>query len=142
MVADLYLVLEVMGFSSAVVMEITGVYEMSEVLDRLHALVTEHGFSEDTSLRVILEGELHPTVMLRPSPEEGKLFSLYSLEFVDRTLPILDAEEFERDMSVRGELYRTLRPRLDSQNLDERAAAARALRVGLAALESRDITLI
>ncbi len=125
-----------------VVMDITGVYEMSEVLDRLQGLITEHGFSEDTSLRVILEGELYPTVMLRHSPEESKLFSLYSLEFVDRTLPILNAEEFEKDMSVRGELYRTLRPRLDSHNLDERAAVAQALRVGLSALESRDITVL
>ncbi len=125
-----------------VVMDITGVSDMSEVLDRLHGVITEHGFSEKTSLRVILEGELHPTVMLRPSHEESKLFSLYSLDFVDRTLPILGAEEFERDMSVRGELYRTLRPRLNSHNLDERAAAAEALRVGLAALESRDITLL
>ena len=55
-------------------------------------------------------------------------------------MPTLHAELLERDMSVKGELYRTLRPRLDSQDLDERVAAAEALRAGLAALESRDIT--
>ena len=125
-----------------VVMDITGVREMSEVVDRLGGLVVEHGFSEDTSLRVILEGELHPTVMLRHRAEDGKLFSLYSLEFIDHTMPTLGAEELERDMSVRGELYRTLRPRLNSQDLNERLAVAEALRLGLAALESRDITVL
>lgn len=125
-----------------VVMDITGVREMGEVMDRLSGLVAEHGFAEDTSLRVILEGDLHPTVLLRQRAEDGNLFSLYSLEFIDRTLPTMGAEELERDMSVRGELYRTLRPRLDSHNLDERLAVAEALRVGLAALESRDITAL
>ena len=123
-----------------VILDITGVSDMGEVTERLSGVVADHGFAEDTSLRVILEGELHPTVMLRHRPEETSLFSLYSLEFIDRTMPTLGAEELERDMSVRGELYRTLRPRLDSPNLDERIAVAQALRAGLAALESREIT--
>lgn len=123
-------------------MDITGVSEMDEVVRRLAPLVAERGFGKDTSLRVILEGALHPTVILRPIAEDSLPFSLYSIEFFDHTLPTLGAEEFERDMSVRGELYRTLRPRLDSVNLDERMAVAQALRVGLAALESRDITTL
>lgn len=123
-----------------VTLDITGVTDMSEVTERTSAIIKERGFGADTSLRVILEGELDPTVMLRHRPEEGSLFSLYSIAFNDRTMPTLHAELLERDMSVKGELYRTLRPRLDSQDLDERVAAAEALRAGLAALESRDIT--
>ena len=121
-----------------VVLSITGVTEMGEVIERLEAVVSERGFGEDTSLRVILEGELHPTVILKERPEDEQRFSLYHLEFVDRTVPTLNADAFLRDMSVRGELYRTLRPRLDTHNLDERIAVARALRDGLAALETND----
>ncbi len=122
-------------------MDVTGVTNMQEVTERLGGMIADLGFSENTSLRVILEGELHPTTVLRQSPEDGRAFHLYSLEFIDRTMPTLHAEELERDMSVRGELYRTLRERLSSQNLDERIAVAQALRAGLAALDARDITI-
>ena len=126
----------------SVTLDITGVSDMNEVLDRVSGVVADLGFAEDTSLRVVLEGELHPSVVLRRHPEANKLFSLYSIDFVDHTLPTLHVEELERDMSVRGELYRTLRDRLKTGNLDERISVAQALRAGLAALESRDITTL
>ena len=124
-----------------ITLDITGVTDMSEVTERTAAAIAERGYGEETSLRVILEGELPPTAILRHRPEEGNSFALYSIEFVDRTLPTLNTELLERDMSVRGELYRTLLSRLSSPNLDDRIAAAEALRAGLAALESRDITV-
>ncbi|MBQ2719722.1 MAG: hypothetical protein IJF73_06610 [Clostridia bacterium] len=123
-----------------VTLDITGAKDMSEVLAALRPHVEERGFGEETSLRVILEGRLEPTVMLSPSPEEALSFSLYSLDFIDRTRPTLNAEYLERDMTVRGELYRTLLPRINSQNLEESVAVSQAFRAGLAALESRDIT--
>ena len=123
-----------------ITLDITGVTDMSEVIERTVAVIEEKGYREDTSLRVILEGALPPDAILRHRPEEGNMLSLCSIDFVDRTLPTLNTELLERDMSVRGELYRTLLPRLSSPDLDERIAAAEALRTGLAALESRDIT--
>lgn len=123
-----------------VTLDVTGASDMSEVLSILRPVVEERGFGEETSLRVILEGRLEPTVMLSPSPEEALSFSLYSLDFIDRTRPTLNAEYLERDMTVRGELYRTLLPRINSQNLEESVAVSQAFRAGLAALESRDIT--
>ncbi len=123
-----------------VTLDVTGARDMSEVLAILRPLVEERGFGEETSLRVFLEGRLEPTVMLSPSPEEALSFSLYSLDFIDRTRPTLNAEYLERDMTVRGELYRTLLPRINSQNLEESVAVSQAFRAGLAALESRDIT--
>ena len=42
-------------------------------------------------------------------------------------------------MTVKGEVYRTLRPMLESKDEEERLIAARAFREALAALESRDI---
>ncbi len=125
-----------------VTLDITGATEPGEMVEKLAEAISEHGFGNDTSLRVILEGEIHPAVTLRLRPEDEQRFALYHLDIVDRTLPTLNAEAFERDMSVRGELYRTLLPRLNTLNLQDRIAVAQALRAGLAALESRDITIL
>lgn len=125
-----------------VTIDITGVTGMADVLTHVRSAVEEGGFGPETSLRVILEGELEPTVLLRHTIEETRAVDLYSLDFIDHTLPTLDTEKLEHDMTVRGELYRMLKKRLKTGTLEDRIAVAQALRAGLAALESRDITMI
>ena len=58
---------------------------------------------------------------------------------IDKTLPLYGTEGLKRDMSVKGELFRNLLPMLEGDNEEDRLVAARAFRVGLAALENRDI---
>ena len=123
-----------------VTMDVTGVASEDEVDARITNLIAEEGFGPDTSLRVILEGELHPTVILRNDDGNRTDFPLYSIDLIDHTLPIFDAERLEHDMTIRGELYRSLKKRLLSATGDERIAYAQALRAALAALDSRDIT--
>ncbi len=123
-------------------LNVEGALDMNAVFALLQPLVEENGFGEDTSLRVILEGTLSPEVTLRPEKEDADRLHLYSLEFVDRTLPAQRAAAFMKDMTVRGELYRTLEGRLSSSSVDERSAVAQAFRTGLAALESKDITIV
>lgn len=122
--------------------DVTGVSDMEEVYALLRPLTEEKGWGLDTSLRVILNGALSPVVTLRPDKEDADILSLYSLEFVDRTLPTYEAAMFKKDMTVRGELYRMLEGRLSSPSVDERTAVAQAFRTGLAALESKDITIV
>ena len=61
------------------------------------------------------------------------------LELVDETLPYIDGEYLERDTTLRGELYRTLLPKLTGDDPDARRLAVRALRIGLAAIDGRNI---
>jgi hypothetical protein len=107
---------------------------------KIAAVIKSHGYGEETMLRIRLLGEL-PTDFVLPqlSAEE---FGIYSLDVQDMTTPTYNCAYLERDMTVKGELYRTLLPRLSGGTPEERAAAADALRVGLAALENRDITII
>ena len=62
---------------------------------------------------------------------------LYELFRPDTSETVL--ERFRRDMSVKGELFRNLLPMLEHEDEEDRLVAARAFRVGLAALENRDI---
>jgi DNA repair exonuclease SbcCD nuclease subunit len=120
--------------------DITGCTEEEDVSVKIAAVIKSHGYGEETMLRIRLLGEL-PTDFVLPqlSAEE---FGIYSLDVQDMTTPTYNCAYLERDMTVKGELYRTLLPRLSGGTPEERAAAADALRVGLAALENRDITII
>ena len=62
------------------------------------------------------------------------------LEVDDRTSPTFDGGVLENDMTLRGELYRELYPMLSDGTPEERATAAAALRLGLAALEGRNVS--
>ena len=62
-----------------------------------------------------------------------------NLNHIIETLPQMDGDYLERDTTLRGELYRTLLPKLTSENADERRLASRALRIGLAAIDGRSV---
>ena len=121
--------------------DITGVDTAAEIAARIRCAVEEHGFGEDTFLRVIFTGATAPDFAV-PAAADGSALGLYELELLDRTTPTFDAAYLEKDMTVRGELYRSLLPRLTEGSPEERATAARALRMGLAALSGDDITTL
>ena len=56
-------------------------------------------------------------------------------------MPIADAIALSKDMTLRGELFRTLKERFDSPDMRERNVVAMAIRIGLAALDGRDLTV-
>ncbi len=121
--------------------DLTGVASRAEVAGRIKALVEEKGYGEDTLLRVTFTGATPPDLSV-PREAEGaaQVLGLYHLEIIDETTPTYDARLLETDMSVRGELYRSLLPRLTGGSEADRALAARALRLGLAAIDGNDIT--
>lgn len=119
--------------------DLTGVSTQIEAARRIKAVVEQKGYGEDTALRVTFTGATPPDFAV-PKQADGSALGLYSLELFDRTSPVFDARYLEKDLSVRGELYRSLLPRLTSGTPEERAIAARALRIGIAALEGEDIT--
>ena len=63
-----------------------------------------------------------------------------SLSVIDATLALPDGAYLEKDVTLRGELYRTLRPLLFSDDSAERLRALRALRIGLLAIEGKNFT--
>ena len=92
----------------------------------------------ETALRVALVGRVDPRFTV-PKKFECDAFGLYFFDIDDKTLPLYGTEHFKRDMTVAGEMYRRLLPMLESEDEEERLVAARAFRVGLAALEGREI---
>lgn len=118
--------------------DLTGAEQADEAEERVRAAVAASGYGQDTCLRVVAEGAVAPGLSLLSLPDAAAL-GLFSVEYSDRTTPTYGAAFLEKDLSVRGELYRALLPALTSGTAEERAVAARALRMGLSALAGGDV---
>ena len=122
------------------VIDVTGVDANNEITNRISKLISAKKYGIDTALRIILVGDIDPRFIL-PRALECDAFGLYYFEMIDKTMPLYNTKHFERDMSVAGEIYRRLYPKMTCDNEEDRLVAARAFRVGLAALENRDIDI-
>ena len=120
-------------------LDITGAETDGDVIARLRRHIALHGYKDDTALRVILTGALTPEYTPSCTAIADAITDLYRLELKDNTTPILDFEELERDMSIRGEFYRGLAAKIRSADPEERKTAAEALRIGLCALSGKPI---
>lgn len=117
--------------------DISGSRSTDEALIKICDICREYG--EDTSLRVVLTGEVSPEVQIACDNVRRVLKAPQYIELLDETLPIFDTEKLKNDMTIIGAFYRALEPKLLSSDADERKKATLALRYGLAALCGRDI---
>ncbi len=117
--------------------DISDVTGQSEVLGRITSVIAERGYGRDTALKVVLTGRVPIGFSIPAMTNEH--FGLYAFDLDDRTVPSFDDSRVARDMTVRGELCRTLIPNMRAGSEEERRVAATALRIGIAALENRDI---
>lgn len=118
--------------------DVTGVDAYNEIINRISRLISEKKYGIETALRIELVGDLDPRFIV-PKNFDSEAFGLYSFDMIDKTLPLYGTEKLRRDMSVKGELFRNLLPMLQGDDEEDRLVAAKAFRVGLAALESREI---
>lgn len=118
--------------------DVTGACSSLDLISAIERFVGESGFGRETSLRVVLTGAVSPELSFELRTDAEAL-GLAMLEIEDNTSPVYDAGLLENDISLRGALYRQLLPALRSSDRRERAVASEALRVGLAALDGKQI---
>ena len=113
----------------------------SDIEDKICALC-EDVKGKNAFLRLELYGTADEGEIRAVMQNASELCAKAGIEYVeieDGTMPYLDGEYLERDTTVRGELYRVLRPKLMSGDATERATALKALRIGLAAIDGKNI---
>lgn len=118
--------------------DITGVNTNNEIINRISRMISDKKYGVETALRCTLTGYVDPRFSI-PQSLENDVFGLYSFDLCDKTMPLYGTEGMKRDMSVKGELFRSLLPLLESEDEEQRLVAARAFREGLAALENRNV---
>ncbi len=118
--------------------DVTGAESARDALAAAQRTVKEKGYGKETNLRIVLKGSVSPLFHSDISANAEEL-GLSLLEIENSTSPVYDAESLKNDISLRGALYRRLLPALSSDDGHRRALAAEALRIGLAALDGRQI---
>ena len=110
----------------------------SELIGAITSIVRDNALGRSAVLRIELRGTVRPGFRI-PRNAGTSAFGLLAFSLVNLTAPETDPQLL-KDMSARGELYRLLEPKIRNGADDaERAAAARALTIGFAALEGQSI---
>lgn len=120
--------------------DVTGVADGDELRALIRRVIDGLGEREGLHLRLSLTGYADPAVIeevLGCRDDLGQGMSELSLR--DETVPFADGAYLERDTSIRGAFYRVLYPRLIHEDSEVRRLAARALQIGLAAIDGRKI---
>ncbi|MBQ7383498.1 MAG: DNA repair exonuclease [Clostridia bacterium] len=110
------------------------------LVGQIEKYIASRNFGRNTALRLTLVGETDFSF----SPDMNMVRTLLSQRFIyaeaeDKTLPRIDTEALENDYTLRGEIYKVLRPALECADTERRRIAVGALRAALLAIEGREI---
>ena len=120
-------------------LDITGVNTSNEIINRISRMISDRKYDNETALRVELVGEVDPNFNVPTSNIESDAFGLYYFNMVDKTIPLFGTEWLKRDMSVKGQIFRSFYPDLVGDDEEKKLITAKAFRIALAALENKDI---
>ncbi len=115
-----------------------GTETAEDVINICETAVKENGYSEDTLLRLVLEGQLPEGVNVSKTLLQSVSRRVFYLEVKNHTEPAIDMEALKNDPTLRGAFYQSLAPLLEGTT-EEKALAEKALRYGLSALSGSDI---
>ncbi len=122
-------------------LSLEGISDQAEISELIGDKLAAIGADEHTHVRIELEGVVAIDAEIDAAQLEKSFANrVASIELTDATLCLPDGDYLDKDVTLKGEFYRTLRPALYSDDIAERAKALRALKIGLAAIEGKDFT--
>ncbi len=116
-------------------LDISGAVDINDIKSMIQKHIHDSEYGKETSLRIELIGTLPLTCILNTDALEEERGALRELSIKNSTIPEPDSLSLKNDPTLRGELYRVLLPKLNSDDADERRRAADALNLGLFAIE-------
>ena len=123
--------------------DITSLSNDEDVIREIGKVVEAKGYGEKTALRVYLIGSIPSdyTPNINRILNDSAFSKLLLLQIKNECVQSFDLEHLEKDLTIRGEVYRQLLPLLNSDDENERQKASLALKFALAALDKREISL-
>lgn len=116
---------------------VTGARSNEDIINALREKIAS--YTDDTLLRVIIEGDVDPEVSIKDIDIRAAFPAPYTIETIDKTLPLFAYETLRDDPTIKGAFFRMLLTDLQSEDPHKREVAAAALKYGLDALANRDI---
>ncbi|MBE6599073.1 MAG: DNA repair exonuclease [Ruminococcaceae bacterium] len=120
-------------------LSVEGAETQADVSRMIEGFISEQQYGEDTILRLRLTGAVTPGLVINTEEMAATGFGVFSLKLQDATTPVPDEETLLNDTSFYGELYRVLKPRMESEDEREREVALRAFRYAAAAVSGENI---
>ena len=120
--------------------DISGANDTQSAYEKISASLSKINLGTQCSLRIVLTGAVSSSF----SSHQLENYS-YGAEYVEiknNTTPTFDTQYLSDDMTLKGELYRYLLPKLTEGTKEEREIASLALKMGMSALDGGDVTLI
>ena len=123
--------------------DVTSLSNDEDVIREISKVIAAKGYGQKTALRVYLVGSIPSdyTPNINRIAEDSAFSHLLLLQIKNECVQGFDLEYLEKDLTVRGEVYRQLLPLLNSEDENERKKASLALKFALAALDKREISL-
>lgn len=118
---------------------VDGAVTGEQISEAVRQFIASNRYGEDTLLELKIKGYVDPSLLIDTDSLDGETFGLCMLRAEDATLPDIDTAALENDVTVRGEVYRLLRPSLDSEDEFKRETARRALRYAFKSLSGESI---
>ncbi len=118
---------------------ISGAQNISDILPRVKDVLNEKNYNRDALVRVVLEGDVSPELVISKGAFTSVEEQLFYLEIVNKTRPFYDIESLGNDPTIRGAFYEELKPLLESDNEREKQIAYSALKYGLSALGGNNV---
>lgn len=115
-------------------LNVTGAANASDIAPMINQIINEKSYGDDTLLRVVLEGDVSPELVLTKNSFMSVTETLFHFEIKDKTRPLFDCAKLESDKTIRGAFYNELKEGLESEDEKERETASMALKYGLTAL--------
>ena len=123
-------------------LDVSGVSSTEEISNKISEYIISKGYGKNVSLRLTLIGSVPFEIIINEKALEVSSKEVFELQIRNNTFPTHDSDYLMRDPSLRGELYRTLLPKLSSNDSEERQCATKALRLGLCAIDGVSLTSI
>lgn len=114
---------------------VNGANTLADITEAILSYIRERKYGEDTILSLTLSGCISPSLMPDTDILEKSITGIANISITDATRPDLDFESLANDITVRGEVYRQLKPSLESDDERTREVGLRALRYAFSALE-------
>lgn len=123
-------------------LDVSDMATQEQLNDAIRKTASSYASIKGAHIRISLGGRADESFVERAAlsiPSITEQSGVEYIEIIDGTMPLIDGEYLGRDATLRGELYRTLLPKLNSDDANVRRLASRALRIGLAAIEGKSI---
>ena len=122
--------------------ELTVPADASSIVDYACKFIEKNQYPSGANLRLVLTGTSDIQTVKEIKNSQDEICNATGLEYIeieDNTLPVYDGKYLEKDVTVRGEIYRTLLPKLTSADVEERRRAMLALKIALAAIDGNSV---